>query len=79
MHPSNGGIKVRGHPQLYNAGNAESPPYSTLVYTTRVYWIVPFTCVREFMSLQDHLMVVYLFNLVKTQLVLGEKLCQITS
>ena len=30
-------------------------------------------------STQDHLMVVYLFNLVKTQLVLGEKLCQITS
>lgn len=27
---------------------------------------------------QDHLMVVYLFNLVKTQLVLGEKLSQIT-
>jgi translation initiation factor 3 subunit F len=30
-------------------------------------------------TMQDHLMVVYLFNLVKTQLVLGEKLCQITS
>ncbi|CAI8032960.1 Eukaryotic translation initiation factor 3 subunit F [Geodia barretti] len=30
-------------------------------------------------TMQDHLMVVYLFNLVKTQLVLGEKLCKITS
>ena len=31
------------------------------------------------LCMQDHLMVVYLFNLVKTQLVLGEKLCKITS